>query len=409
VSSTPAPSWLANRLDYHVKSSLSSRLSAMKIFVLGLPHTQTTTKFTCCAFTMKVWNLCRMMKDRGHEVVHLGTEGSNPPCTEHVSVTPEKMWGELYGHPGTGFFHFETDGKYQPYTDLYVSNVRKAIAERVSSPHSAIVCVPWGGAQQVAVQHLDQFVVESGIGYPYTWAKWRVFESYAWMHMHLGKENRFGGDCWYWVVIPNAFDLDMFRYEERKGDYFLYLGRLIDSKGVGIAVDACRDAGVRLKIVGPGNPEPFVRGNPHVEYLPPVGVEDRREILAGARGLFCPTRYVEPFGGVVVEAQLSGTPVITSDFGVFPETVLHGYTGYRCRTREHFDWAVRNVEKLSPRTCRTWAEQNFSLEVVGRQYEEYFRSLLDVDDADGWNRPRPERKDLSHIGKIFPPTERPIR
>lgn len=49
---------------------------------------------------MKVWNLCKMMHERGHEVIHMGTEGSKPICTEHVDVGPAKMWQELYGARG---------------------------------------------------------------------------------------------------------------------------------------------------------------------------------------------------------------------------------------------------------------------------------------------------------------------
>ena len=74
----------------------------MKIIVIGLPHTKTLDPcredaFTTCAYTMKVWNLCKMMHERGHEVIHMGTEGSKPICTEHVDVGPAKMWQELYG------------------------------------------------------------------------------------------------------------------------------------------------------------------------------------------------------------------------------------------------------------------------------------------------------------------------
>jgi hypothetical protein len=48
--------------------------------------------FTTCPFTMKTWQLCRMMHERGHRVIHLGVEGSDPPCSEHVSVIPRELY-----------------------------------------------------------------------------------------------------------------------------------------------------------------------------------------------------------------------------------------------------------------------------------------------------------------------------
>jgi hypothetical protein len=149
----------------------------MKIFVLGVPHTQTTTEFTTEAFTMKTWNLCRMMRQRGHEVIHLGTEGSNPQCSEHVSVIPKDLWASLYGLPGSQRYNLETGGQYKPYHELYASNVREAILTRVKRPWEAIVCCTWGGAQRAPTSGLNQFVVESGIGYKHTWAKYYRWQS----------------------------------------------------------------------------------------------------------------------------------------------------------------------------------------------------------------------------------------
>ncbi len=92
--------------------------------------------------------------------------------------------------------------------------------------------------------------------------------------------------------------------------------------------------------------------------MPPVGVEGRRKLMAEAAAFICPTQYVEPYGNVAIEAQASGTPVICTDWGGFTETVLHGYTGYRCRTMEQFEWAAGNIGRIDPAACRQWVVDN---------------------------------------------------
>jgi glycosyltransferase involved in cell wall biosynthesis len=309
--------------------------SKMRIHVLGVPHTKTTEEFSTCAFTQKTLTLCKMLTRRGHHVIHYGVEGSNPECTENVSVMPHGVWAKFFSHPGREFYKVDVSGDFAPYHARYAASLRAAILERTGEPFTEIICHPWNGTQPGATEGIPQYRVESGIGYRGAWAPWRVYESYAWLHMHLGELGAWHGGKWYWNVIPNAFDLTQFLEpkSQRSGD-FLYLGRLNFDKGVGIACDTAKAVGARITIVGQGDPTPYLA--PHVTYRPPVGIAERKELLANARALFAPTIYVEPFGSTHVEAMLSGVPVITSDFGVFPETNLHGITGYRCRTMEQF-------------------------------------------------------------------------
>jgi len=85
---------------------------------------------------------------------------------------------------------------------------------------------------------------------------------------------------------------------------------------------------------------------------------------------------VEPFGGVQVEALLSGTPTITPDHGAFVENNHNGLTGYRCRCYNDYVNAIRSIDTIKPETCRAFGEQ-FLLSPVAKRYESYFQSILD--------------------------------
>ena len=383
---------------------VTKRLSGtMKLHVLGVPHTITRKDFSTCAFTQKVLKLCAMMHRRGHHVIHYGVEGSEVECTEHVSLATEAEWSRWHKHPGNEQY---VDGKNEEYlSTIYAPRLNVELRKRSGAPLTEILCMTWGGTgQRGGIVGVDQWEVETGIGYRHPWAPYRVFESYAWLHMHLGSEQLWNVPKWYWSVIPNAFDLNDFEFNATPGEDFLFMGRLNVDKGVGLAIHVAKEVGRKITIVGQGDPTPYFAGNPHVTYLPPVGPEDRKKLMMGAKALFCPTQYVEPFCGVHMEAMLCGTPVITSDHGIFTETVHHGVTGWRCRNFEQFVWAAKNVDKLDRRQTKDWAAYNFSLERVALQYEEYFQSVLNVRGADGgFYLPNPDREQLDWLKRCALP------
>jgi glycosyltransferase involved in cell wall biosynthesis len=188
---------------------------------------------------------------------------------------------------------------------------------------------------------------------------------------------------WWDTVIPGYLDPDQFSFSAEKDDYYLFIGRLIDRKGYRIAADVCFDLGKKLVVAGQGNP-PL-----GCEYVGVVGPEERGRLMSRAKAVFVPTIYIEPFGNVNVEAQACGTPVITTDWGAFTETVIQGVTGFRCRTFGEFKRAALAVEKLDPHLIRSRAVADYSLETIGKKYEDYFSRLLHL-----WSRGWYEGRDF---------------
>jgi glycosyltransferase involved in cell wall biosynthesis len=255
-------------------------------------------------------------------------------------------------------------------------------------------------------------VCEPGIGYPDGgFAKFRVFESYAVMHAYLGQPvvRTSSNDFWYDVVIPNYFDLDDFEFSATKDDYFLFLGRINSGKGIHIAVQIAEAVGGRLVVAGAGAIEgkPSRTDRPLAEYVELVGLagpEERKRLMARAKLTLAPSTFLEPFCGVQIESMLSGTPVISTDWGAFAEYNIHGVTGYRCRTFEQFTWAARNIHSIDPYACRTWAERNFSLERVADLYDEYFFSVRNIYGGQGWYQENPTRSSLDWLRR-YPPDD----
>ena len=369
-----------------------------RFHVLGIPHTVSSKEFNACAYTQKIVKFCKMMKSRGHYVIHYGHEDSEIMCDEHVTVLTNEDFKISYGSHDwkKNFFKFNMSDH------AYVTFFKNAIYEVGKRKLQNDFILPfWGqGVKPVCDAHNDLIVVEPGIGYAEGhWANWKVFESYAIYHAYCGLKNV--GMCnqsWYDVVIPNYFDPEDFVYSDEKEDYFLYLGRVYDGKGVNIAIQATEIAGERLIIAGQKDGEyPMPR---HVEYIGYADVETRKKLMSKAKASFLPSIYVEPFGGVQIENLLSGTPTITTDWGAFAENNLHGITGYRCRTMGDFVQAVKNIGSIKPRDCRKWGE-NFLMDNIAPMYEKYFQDIMDVMTGMGWYAKK-DSKVLDNLKKIYP-------
>ncbi len=94
----------------------------------------------------------------------------------------------------------------------------------------------------------------------------------------------------------------------------------------------------------------------------PVAGEKKSRLLADASALLFPVIWPEPFGLVMVEALLSGTPVVGSRLGSIPE-VLGDFGGAvldPTAPLEAWAEALREVQKLEPERLRETAIKRYS-------------------------------------------------
>jgi glycosyltransferase involved in cell wall biosynthesis len=128
------------------------------------------------------------------------------------------------------------------------------------------------------------------------------------------------------VVYPPV-DTDFFCPQAVAPDrYALVVSALVPYKHIELAIEACRLAGVQLKIVGDG-PERarLERVGGDAQFLGRVPDGDLRELYGRAAVVLLPGE--EDLGIVPLEAQASGRPVVALGHGGAVETVLPGETG----------------------------------------------------------------------------------
>ena len=404
----------------------------MRFHVLAVPHTVTDETYSACAFTQKVLKFCAMMHARGHEVIHYGHERSKAECSEHVTVMTDDVLKKAYGAYDwrSEQFKHDTNDAAHLYFNMRAS---EEVAKR--KQRGDFLLMFWGlGHAHVGKCHAnDMIVVEPGIGsYNKVVAPFSIFESYAVMHHIYAKfamMPRFMD-----AVVPNYFresdfidasdpetrdarikDFDtasdtMKRILACPEGYMVLIGRVVPTKGIQLAIEVAAAANVKLVIAGQGplsgavSPKTVIdeteASDPSgVTYIGYVEPKERAVLLARAKCLIAPSLYAEPFGGVNVEAQMSGIPVVSTDWGAFAETVVHGKTGYRCRTLDHFVWAVNNVGDLDRKYIRARAVANYGFAKVGSMYEEYFSMISTTLTAKGFYSTNTGRLGLKWLEK----------
>lgn len=321
-----------------------------------------------------------MMKSLDHEVIVYSGEDNDAPCDEHVVCISKDEQAALMDVHGPDdilkepFVH-RTYLPESPWWSDWNHRVINAMEPRAQQKD--FLGLIGGGVlfePLIAAMRSRMIAVEYAIGYAGVSANsWHAFGSSNWQHVVFGLQRykdwrgRFYDRC-----IPHYFDPEDFEYRSTKSDYLLYLGKIKEDKGVNVAARAAKATGNRLIVAGQG-PTPVEYGEVRNRY---IDAEERRELLAGARAVFVPSLYVEPFGMIAVEALLSGTPIITTPWGGLGEINIDGLTGFKCNTMQDFVNAVNRLDEIKPQACRDRG-MNYAMNNVRHEYQRWF------DDLDG--------------------------
>ena len=192
-----------------------------------------------------------------------------------------------------------------------------------------------------------------------------------WVFVSRAHANAYGG-C---RVVLNGIHPDDFSFSETKQDYLLFMSAMERAIGKGLqrALELSIRKGFRLIVAGTARDYETISrisamcAAAGAEYVGDVRGREKAELMAGARALLFPSRFTEGCPLVILEAMLSGTPVISSACGGSVEIVTPE-TGFLCDTDDEWLNAIDHLDKISPARCREVGLQNFHYRRMVRDY-----------------------------------------
>jgi glycosyltransferase involved in cell wall biosynthesis len=188
-------------------------------------------------------------------------------------------------------------------------------------------------------------------------------------------------------VAHHGLDPARYPYGEGRGGYCAFLGRIAEEKGPHFAIDAARLAPTPLRIGGvphwantkffDDEMQPRVKAaGRHVDYLGELGHEAKVDLLRNASALLYPIQSEEPFGLVMIESMLVGTPVIAFPWGGVPEIVDDGVTGFIVNSVREMAVRLRAIRSFDRVACRRRAEARWSATRMACDYERIYFEVI---------------------------------
>jgi glycosyltransferase involved in cell wall biosynthesis len=185
-------------------------------------------------------------------------------------------------------------------------------------------------------------------------------------------------------VVHHGLSPDRYQCRPTSGRHVCFIGRLAPVKAPHIAIDVARSAGLPICVAGNVHEVDTVYGaqevaprltSPHVAYLGSIGLDEKVPLLRDARALLAPLQWDEPFGLVMIEAMLSGCPVIAFPRGSAPELIEPGITGYLVNDAAAMTELIRPgsvLDQFDRMRCRARAADRFGRARMVAAYESVY-------------------------------------
>ncbi|GGE06655.1 hypothetical protein GCM10011516_00490 [Sphingobacterium cellulitidis] len=190
------------------------------------------------------------------------------------------------------------------------------------------------------------------------------------------------------VVKPNFVKVAEVT-KEYPSDYFVYVGRLSEEKGIIPLLHAWKATDHKIKIFGTGplqkEVELIVSNSPNMQYM---GFQDKQTLsnqIASASAVIVPSVCYESMPLAVLEAYALGTPVIASSIGILTEMVVPLYTGLLFDPHNHInmvktlaEWKSLPKEKILEikANCQKEYLQKYSQPIVMNELEKIYNEVL---------------------------------
>lgn len=324
---------------------------------------------------LMAYHLARELQLRGHEVSVIGQQGSKGPF-ETIALAPESWSSQL----GTR--------DQIPRESLFLYRAYELVRRRafdVVHDHSGIAGILLAASTRL------QTPVAATIHGDLTEAEGEFLGAVD-HRVHLvaisnAQQALVAGVDWRRVVY-NAVDAADYRpvtNPAEKHNFLFQLARISPAKGQHIAIEVARRVGMPLVLAGKvdqSDREYFEREiKPHlgdgVTWHENVEGEEKRHLLGRARAMLFPIQWEEPFGIAMVEAMVSGTPVLAIARGAAAEIVEPGITGFLATDADGLVEAYSRIGDIDLERCVERATRRFGPAQMADGYESVYERAID--------------------------------